>query len=255
MAPELQSKLLRALQEREFRPVGSNRSALLEARIVAATHRNLSDAMREGQFRLDLYYRLNILAVGLPPLRDHMSDISALLQYFIKRHSNPEEGILGIAPDAMVRLMRYSWPGNVRELQNSVQRALAVATGPLLTLSDFAPDIVAWNLTAPRLRAESPGLSDCASEIRYPDGGAVANKCIRLEQLERNAIVQAMEVAEGQRIRAAQMLGIGRTTMYRKLKHYGLADLKSSGNTSSRASILEPPARVKQFETPGMGIY
>jgi two-component system response regulator HydG len=237
LAPDLQVKLLRALQEKEFRPVGSNRPAMLEARIVAATNRNLLDAMQEGRFRLDLYYRLNILAVRLPPLRDRKSDVPALVQHFIKRHSSPEEGIHGIAPDAMELLLCHSWPGNVRELQNCVQRALAVASGPLLTPSDFAPEIVACNPTAPRPLAELLGLSDLPPELRYPDSSAFGNKCACLEKIEKNAIVHAMESAEGQRMSAAKMLGIGRTTLYRKLKHYGLADFTFDRDSSSRPSV------------------
>jgi len=195
---DLQAKLLRALQEKEFRPVGGNRTAPLEARIVAATNRNLPDATRTGRFRSDLYYRLNVLAIPLPPLRDRKSDIGALAQHFILRHSQPEEGILGIAPDCLKSLQGYAWPGNVRELENYIQRALAVTSGPLLTLADFPP------------------------EIRYPDRAAGGRAYTQLELLERNAIMEALESAGGHRLRAAEMLGIGKTTMYRKLKEYEL---------------------------------
>ena len=198
---DLQAKLLRALQEKEFRPVGSNRTVPLEARIVAATNRDLLEATREGKFRSDLYYRLNVLAVKLPALRERRSDIPALVQYFIMRHSGPEEGILGIAPEALERLGSHDWPGNVRELENCVQRALAVASGPLLALSDLPP------------------------EIRYA-GKASGRHYTYLEQLERSAIIQALETNRGHRQRAAEMLGIGKTTMYRKLRDYGLEDGK-----------------------------
>jgi len=195
---ELQAKLLRALQEREFRPVGSNRVHPFAARIVAASNRDLAAAVRDGKFRSDLYYRLNVLALALPPLRDRKTDIGALAQYFIARHSDREDGIAGIAPDAMERLQEYEWPGNVRELENAIQRALAVSAGPLLSLADFP------------------------AEIRYAE--AASSQYTRLEQLERQAIIEALQATGGHRLRAAGRLGIGKTTMYRKLKDYGLDD-------------------------------
>jgi DNA-binding NtrC family response regulator len=197
---DLQAKLLRALQEREFRPVGSNKAVPLEARIVAATNRDLLEASRDGKFRSDLYYRLNVLSVKLPLLRDRRSDIPALAHSFILRHGGPEEGIMGIAPDAMERLMGYDWPGNVRELENVVQRALAVTAGPLLRLADFP------------------------AEIRYTEIDDAGEKYTYLQQLERRAIIEALESTGGHRLRAAELLGIGKTTMYRKLKEYGLAE-------------------------------
>ena len=205
---ELQTRLLRAIQEREFRPVGSNRPARLEARIVAATNRNLAEAVRDGKFRSDLYYRLNVLPLALPPLRERSSDIPALAQFFVMRHGGAEEGIDGIAAEAMERLRAYRWPGNVRELENAIQRALAVAAGPLLRLADFP------------------------SEIRYADRNWEGRANSTLEQMERGAIVEALEKSGGHRLRAAEMLGIGKSTLYRKLKDYGLDD--GSGSEAVR---------------------
>ncbi|HEY2016081.1 MAG TPA: sigma-54 dependent transcriptional regulator [Bryobacteraceae bacterium] len=206
---DLQVKLLRALQERELRPVGSNRPIPLEARIVAATNRNLLEAVREGKFRSDLYYRLNVLAIPLPPLRERKSDIPGLVQYFILHHGGPEEGIQGIAPDALERLTSYHWPGNVRELENHIQRALAVTSGPLLQLNDFAP------------------------EIRYRNTAEGGRAYTYLEKLERTAIIETLENTGGHRLRAAEVLGIGKTTLYRKLRDYGLDDCKDAEPVSA----------------------
>ena len=225
---DLQSKLLRALQEKEFRPVGSNRPVPLEARIVAATNRNLLEAVQAGTFRLDLYYRLNVLTVRIPALRERRCDIPALVQYFIMRHSGPGDGILGVEPGVMEGLMRYSWPGNVRELQNLVQRALAVASGPLLKLSDFQLEIAEIGSVVPSDLSAPPKLSVFPREIRSQDRDAGRDRYTHMEQLERDAIIHAMEDAQGRRARAAAMLGLGKTTIYRKLKRYGLEDFKSS---------------------------
>ena len=211
---ELQAKLLRALQEREFRPVGSNRAIPFQARIVAATNRNLQQATREGKFRSDLYYRLNVLTLTLPPLRERQGDIPALVQYFLLRHGTPEEDISGVTPDAFERLKAYSWPGNVRELENAIQRALAVSPGPVLALADFP------------------------FEIRRGHPACSGRTYSYLEQLECNAIAEALETAGGHRIRAAQMLGIGKSTLYRKLKDYGL-DREGGPELAVKAEVEE----------------
>lgn len=198
---ELQAKLLRALQEREIRPLGSNDPVPLRARVIAATNRNLEAAVEKGTFRQDLYFRLNVVSLIIPPLRDRKTDIPALAQSFIERHSGQADGITGFSPEAMDRMMSYSWPGNVRELENCVQRALALGSGPLLELKDLPPVM----LGTIRSHAE-PGEPHT------------------LEDLERRAIMNAIEKAGGDRLRAAKLLGIGKTTIYRKLKEYGLED-------------------------------
>lgn len=194
---ELQSKLLRALQEREIRPLGSNEAVRLEARIVAATNVDLEAAVRAGRFRSDLYYRLNVVTLKVPPLREHREDIPLLVDHFLARYGS-EEGVTGFSPEAIDRLNNYNWPGNVRELENCVQRALALGSGPVLGLQDLPPSL---------LRPAEP-----------PEPPAAA----RLDELERQAIQQALEASGGDRTRAAKILGIGKTTIYRKIKQYGL---------------------------------
>ena len=198
---ELQAKLLRALQEREIRPIGGNETYPLLARVIAATNRNLEQAIAEGRFREDLYFRLNVVSIVIPTLRLRKSDIPALIQLFMARHGAAEDGITGFAPEAMERLMAYNWPGNVRELENCVQHVLALGTGPLLPATDLPAAIL--------------------RQTAVPEDGNAANT---LQDLERRAILRAIETAGGDRVRAAKLLGIGKTTIYRKLKEYGLGD-------------------------------
>lgn len=199
---ELQAKLLRALQEREIRPLGSNEAVPLRARVLAATNRNLEAGVEKGAFRQDLYFRLNVVSLVIPPLRERKADIPALAQYLIDRHGGPAEGITGFTQEALDRMMSYSWPGNVRELENCVQRALALGSGPQLALKDLPPVM----------------LGAIKSQT-HPDDPHT------LEDLERRAILNALETAGGDRLRAAKLLGIGKTTIYRKLKEYGIEDL------------------------------
>ncbi|MGH9358193.1 MAG: sigma-54-dependent transcriptional regulator [Terriglobia bacterium] len=198
---ELQAKLLRALQEREIRPIGSNEPTPMQARIVAATNRNLEAAIEKGTFREDLYFRLNVVSIVVPPLRERRSDIPALLHYFIERHGGQAEGIMGFSQEALTCMMSASWPGNVRELENCVQRAMTLGSGPMLQLKDLPP-----------------GLLGAHKAKAGPDDPHT------LEDLERRAILNALETAGGDRLQAAKLLGIGKTTIYRKLKEYGMGD-------------------------------
>ena len=198
---ELQAKLLRALQEREIRPIGGNETYPLHARVIAATNRNLEEEIGEGRFREDLYFRLNVVSMLLPPLRMRKSDIPALVQVIMARHGAADEGITGFAAEAMERLMVYHWPGNVRELENCVQHAIALGSGPLLGVGDLPAAIL--------------------RHIAEPLDGNMANT---MQELERRAIMRALESSGGDRVRAAKLLGIGKTTIYRKLKEYGLGD-------------------------------
>src|SRR5579864_4647222 len=204
----LQAKLLRALQEREFKAIGSNTPTRLEARILAATNQDLEPAIQQGTFRTDLYYRLNVVAIKIPPLRERRGDIPALANRFIDRHRGDDSPIQGISYDALTRLMAHGWPGNVRELENCIQHALAMGASPEIEVSDLPA-----NLANVASTATAAGKS--------PAGGSDAD-VPSLEQLERRAILRALEETGGDRLRAAKLLGIGKTTIYRKLKEYGL---------------------------------
>ncbi len=198
---ELQSKLLRVLQERSFIPVGGDRSLTVDVRIIAATHRSLREEVKVGKFREDLMYRLRVVPVFLPPLRQRRLDISFLLWHFIARH-NPygPRRIERVEPDAMRLLLNYPWPGNIRELQNVVEYAFAVGRGPDLTLADLPPEF--QEPTAiPTFPANAPGV-----HLNSRD--------------EASQIVEALQLTKGKIGAAAEMLGMTRVTLWRKRKKY-----------------------------------
>lgn len=196
---ELQAKLLRALQEREVRPLGSNEQVPLEARVIAATNQEVEGAVKRGAIRKDLYFRLNVVSIKMPALRERKNDIPALVHYFIDRHGGTENRFTGASYEAMTRMMVYNWPGNVRELENCIQRAIVLGKGPLIQVKDL-PSPLLYTSGSPVEVVEVPSL----------------------REVERQAIVQALEATGGDRIRAAKLLRIGKTTIYRKLKQYGL---------------------------------
>jgi DNA-binding NtrC family response regulator len=196
MPVDLQAKLLRALQEHEVKPVGSTERRRIDVRVIAATNRDLDAAVRAGTFRQDLYFRLNVVQVKLPPLRERKSDIPLLVMSFLEKFSG--DAGRTISEEAMRRLIAYDWPGNVRELENAIERAVALGSGPLLHVADLPS-----NLQYP------------ASE-RLPE----RDELLPLEELERRAIMRTLRETAGDKVAAARILGIGKTTLYRKLKQY-----------------------------------
>ena len=198
MPVDLQSKLLRALQEREVKPVGSTERRHINVRIIAATNRDLESAIRSGAFRQDLYFRLNVVQIKLPPLRDRKSDIPILVTSFLEKFSDSRAPVRTISEDAMRRLIGYDWPGNVRELENAIERAVALGSGPILHVGDLP------------------------SNLQYPSTERIPEKdeILPLEELERRAILRTLRETGGDKLSAARMLGIGKTTLYRKLKQY-----------------------------------
>jgi two-component system response regulator HydG len=196
---ELQSRLLRALQEHEIRPLGSNERIRFEARIIAATNQDLEAAIKRGAFRKDLFFRLNVVSIKMPPLRDRKEDIPELIRHFLARLGN-EESVALISDEALGRLMSYDWPGNVRELENCIQRAISLGSGSFIQLQDL-PSALLYQLAC-----SSPSRQDMTT----------------LQALEQQAIRQALKATDGDRARAAKLLGIGKTTIYRKLKEYGM---------------------------------
>lgn len=203
---ELQVKLLRLLQEREFRPVGAVKARPVDLRVIAATHRDLDAAVARGEFRQDLYYRLNVVKLRLPPLRDRREDIPLLIEHFL-RQFGPQYRLSAEAAEA---LMAYNWPGNVRELQNAIQRMTALNTGPVLHQADL-PSSVLHHAQAGR----TPVIPEGSGELPVV-------KLPLLRALTEQAIRQALRDCGGDRAKAARMLGLGRTTLYRKLKAYGI---------------------------------
>ena len=203
MSPALQVRLLRALQEREVIPVGATEAVPFDARLIAATNRDLEREMRLGTFRSDLYYRLNVITLHLPPLRERIDDVPLLCEYFLQRLSNGT-GPLGLSPEAEALLTRYDWPGNVRELENALERAAVLSKGSIIQ-----PAALPARLTE---EAATPLVSE-----RLPGNPA-------LEVIERAYILWVLQAESGNKARAAEVLGIDPSTLYRKLNRYGVAD-------------------------------
>ena len=201
MAPGLQVKLLRVLQSGEVRPVGSTQVITVDARVVAATNRDLEPMIRRGTFREDLFYRLNVIPIALPPLRERREDIPLLAEHFLARFSQRQGRVLRLSAGATERLLRYAWPGNVRELENAMERLAILARDETIEPGDLPPHIGAGLAlgTAPGLAAEQT-----------------------LAEAERAHIIQILERCGWNHSRAAEALGIGRTTLWRKLKDYGI---------------------------------
>ncbi|WNG30372.1 sigma-54-dependent Fis family transcriptional regulator [Cystobacter fuscus] len=196
----LQPKLLRALQERTVRPVGGETEVAFDARIVAATNRDLELAVEEGRFREDLYYRLNVIGLELPPLRARGNDVLLLAQRFLEHFATRSgKRVVGLSPAVAQRLLAYSWPGNVRELQNCIERAVALTAYEQLTVEDL-PDRIR-DYRAPNPQTQSQDVSELVS----------------LEEMERRYIQRVMETVGGSRTLASRILGVDRKTLYRKL--------------------------------------
>jgi len=216
----LQVKLLRVIQDKEIRPVGSLARRKTNFRIIAATNRDLAKEVERGQFRGDLYYRLNVVTLRLPPLRERREDIPTLVEQFLARLGGRHR----LSPEVLDALLAYDWPGNVRELENCIERMGAINSGPVLHVADLPTGLQnslhaaqAELLARPAVLTRAPA----AHVAPAPSPPAV----VPLAQTERQAILQALEFTQGDRQQAAHLLGIGRTTLYRKLKRYKLTPL------------------------------
>jgi len=232
---ELQAKLLRVLQEKEVRPVGSNQRVKVDVRIIAATNHDLEAAYKAGTFRKDLYFRLNVVTVHVPALRERRSDIPMLVNWFCERYSPGAD--LRVSGAAMKALMNYDWPGNVRELENCVERAVALGNGSLIDLGDLPSTIAALNSPASRPTADSaPELVSeltTGDEINSVEGaGATPLPTTDLEDIERATIRRVFEQVKGDKALAGRMLGISRATLYRKLKRYNISGAPGAGPSS-----------------------
>ena len=201
---DLQSKLLRAIQEKEIRPVGSNRAIPVNVRILAATNRDLEAAVQQGTFRRDLFFRLNVLTLRIPPLRERKQDIPLLAGHVLERVARTTGVHRTISEDALRRMLDYEWPGNVRELENCLERACALSSSATLQIGDLPTAL--RNLA----NEDYPILESSDSRGILP-----------LAEMEKRAITQAIEQLHGDKLEAARRLGIGKTTLYRKLKEYG----------------------------------
>jgi transcriptional regulator with PAS, ATPase and Fis domain len=226
LSPALQAKLLRVLQERELRPLGAARPEKVDVRVLSATNRDLSQRMREGAFREDLFYRLNVIEVVLPPLRDRSEDILALVEHFLAEAGKRSgKKLRGLSEPASKILLQYPWPGNVRELENVIERAVALAEHELLGPEDLPAQV--------RERRSTDVLQ-----------GAL-QRALTLDQLEREYIHRVLQAEGGNKTRAAQRLGLDRKTLYRKLDEYN----RPPGATPAQGSAEEEPSESADAAT------
>jgi DNA-binding NtrC family response regulator len=210
--PGIQVKLLRVIQEREFERLGGTKTLKVDVRLVAATNRDLRAALEEGTFRQDLYYRLNVVAIDVPPLREHKEDIPALANFFVQRFAQASgKNISGIAPDAIERLVQFRWPGNVRELENVIERAITFASGRVLSATDIHLD---------------EGARPASAVPILPEG-------MTLDQWEQEIIREALRRANGNKSQAARALGLSRNALRYRLSQMGLAESSDTEETPS----------------------
>lgn len=206
---DMQVKILRVLQEQELRPVGSLQRVKVDFRIIAATNRDLQQEVAAGHFREDLFHRLNVVRLTIPPLRERKEDIPLLIERFLERAPSR----YALSEDATEALMKYDWPGNIRELMNCLECMMSLNSGPLLHFEDLPSAIASYARAG----------AGAASAVAVGGGTASPRQSVLpLHELEKRAICHALECTRGDRTVAAQMLGIGRTTLYRKLKEYQL---------------------------------
>jgi two-component system, NtrC family, response regulator HydG len=204
MTPATQAKILRVLQEREFEPVGGTRTVRVDTRIISATNHDLEAAIAAGRFREDLYYRLNVVTVKVPPLRDRASDIPLLADYFLDHYAEKNHRRLkGIQPVTLDLLLQHPWPGNVRELENAIERAVIMTRGDRI------------------------GPEDLPTALQHRPSGKASQEPVlasgrSLKEVEREMIIKTLADMNGNRTRTAEMLGISRRTLQLKLKEYGI---------------------------------
>jgi DNA-binding NtrC family response regulator len=228
MPVSLQVKLLRVLAEREIDRIGRSKSIPINIRVIAATHRNLDEAIKEGRFREDLYYRLNIIPVHMPPLRERGSDIPLLVNFFLQQFDVSQNGSpKTISQEALDILGRYSWPGNIRELANFVERMVVLSSGPVITPRDLPERVLGenprpkWDALEEEEPAETPAEAlrnsmQRSSFVSVPDEGMNLKKAV--EDFEKQLILEALEKSNWVKNKAANLLGLNRTTLVEKLK-------------------------------------
>ncbi len=206
MPQSLQPKLLRVLEERKLRPVGGGKEVPFDVRLLSATHRDLEDAIAQGQFREDLYFRLNVIQVALPPLRARGNDVLLLAQSFIQAFAQQTgKPVRGLSPEAAERLSSYAWPGNVRELRNAIERAVALTRHENLTVDDLPERIRAYKVSHVLVASQDP------------------EELVNLAEVEKRYIARVLSAVGGNKSTAARILGIDRTTLYKKLAQYKLS--------------------------------
>jgi two-component system response regulator AtoC len=209
LGPALQVKLLRVMQDQEVRRVGATTSLKVDVRIIAATNRDLEQFVKEGKFRDDLYYRLNVVRITLPSLVERREDIPMLAHHFLQKcAAGSRGGVRGLLPETMALLKQYRWPGNVRELENAIERAVSLSHGPLLTPDDL-PEAIRHTATAET--GSKPLTGEYENEA-----------CLTLEEVEKRHLIRVLKETKGNKVKAAKILGIDRRTLYRMAERFGL---------------------------------
>jgi len=228
LPPALQAKLLRVLQEGEVRPLGATRSQKVDVRVVAATNKDLEQNLSSGAFRQDLFYRLNVIHIHLPALRDRADDILPLAEHFLVTSAGKAgKDVRGFHELAKKALFTYGWPGNVRELENVVERAVALVEGPMIRVDDLPPLLAT---SAARRPAEAQSAQ--AADVEADPFTAALARGLTLAELERDYIMKVLAAEGGNKTRAAQRLGLDRKTLYRKLEEYNASGAAGSGSGS-----------------------
>src|SRR6202522_3807000 len=229
---DLQAKLLRALQEKEVRPVGATHRVAINVRILAATNRNLAAMVEQGRFRKDLYYRLSVVNLRIPPLRERKQDIPLLAAHFLERMSRETGTTHTLSDDALRTMVEYEWPGNVRELEHSIDRACTLSSGPIVHLGDLPTQLQNFHLQNHRPVPVASAALGVSSAVRTP--------VMPLAQLEKQAILDTLRKLNGDKLLAARLLGIGKTTLYRKLKEYGINGPDARDHVAGEDSASPP---------------
>lgn len=212
----LQPKLLRAIQERSVRPLGGRRELPFDVRLLAATNRDLTQAMNEGRFREDLYFRMNVIEIVLPPLRARGNDLLLLAQHFITHFAaRAKREVIGMTPEAAGQLIHYDWPGNVRELANVMERAVALTNQDHISVADLPERVI-------REARSKPPVNDDPSQL------------VTLEEMERQYVLRVLEFVGGSRTEAARILGLDRTTLWRRLERYGAVKSNSPSRSDNQ---------------------
>ena len=208
-----QAKLLRVLQEGSFEPLGTNTTVRVDVRVISATHRNLKERIAEGAFREDLYYRVNVIEIPLPPMRDRLGDLSLLVQYFLQRFTPTGRPLPAVTPAAWAALSQYNYPGNVRELSHALEHAVVLSGGGEIDVRHLPV-----NISQQGLPVEGEGA---------PGGSEIRPLHIALREFEREYLLRAMAQASSKRVRAAEMLGISRKSLWEKLRLHGISDAET----------------------------